>query len=116
MLQFDMTDDMQLESFYYPEATADAFWRVELLLRPSHSRTSLLVDLSMRQLSRAADGVAMLRKGALRETRGDLERVATYLRVQRPTFAQFEGVLRSRSLAPSDWSPYDRVRVVDVVP
>ena len=63
-----------------------------------------------------ADARSMLRKGALRETRGDLERVATYLRVQRPTFAQFEGVLRSRSLAPSDWSPYDRVRVVDVVP
>ena len=63
-----------------------------------------------------ADARSMLRKGALRETRGDLERVATYLSVQRPTFAQFEGVLRSRPLAPSDWSPYDRVRVVDAVP
>ena len=34
----------------------------------------------------------LLRKGALVSLRGDLEKVATYLRVQRPTFAQFEGL------------------------
>ena len=34
---------------------------------------------------------ALLRKGALEQTRTDLRKVAQYLRVQRPTFDQFEG-------------------------
>lgn len=39
-----------------------------------------------------ADARAMLRKGALEKTRTDLRQVASYLRVQRPTFDQFEGL------------------------
>ena len=39
-----------------------------------------------------ADARAMLRKGALEKTRTDLRLVASYLRVQRPTFDQFEGL------------------------
>lgn len=35
---------------------------------------------------------ALLRKGALEQTRTDLRKVAQYLRVQRPTFDQFEGL------------------------
>lgn len=49
-----------------------------------------------------ADARALLRKGALEKVRTDLRTVASYLRVQRPTFAQFEGLAVTGSLDAFD--------------
>ena len=49
-----------------------------------------------------ADARALLRKGSLEKVRTDLRTVASYLRVQRPTFAQFEGLAVTGSLDAFD--------------
>ena len=46
----------------------------------------------------------MLRKGALESVRGDLQKVGNYLRVQRPTFAEFEGLAVTGGLDAFDGS------------
>ena len=46
----------------------------------------------------------MLRKGSLESVRGDLQKVGNYLRVQRPTFAEFEGLAVTGGLDAFDGS------------
>ena len=69
------------------------------------------LNLALDELKRAqtlasvgeyADARALLRKGSLEKVRTDLRTVAQYLRVQRPTFAQFEGLAVTGSLDAFD--------------
>lgn len=51
-----------------------------------------------------ANARQLLRKGALEQVRGDLVKVGAYLRVQRPTFAEFEGLAVTGGLDAFDGS------------
>ena len=51
-----------------------------------------------------ANARQLLRKGALEQVRGDLVKVGSYLRVQRPTFAEFEGLAVTGGLDAFDGS------------
>ncbi len=51
-----------------------------------------------------ANARQLLRKGALEQVRGDLVKVGAYLRVQRPTFAEFEALAVTGGLDAFDGS------------
>ena len=50
-LRFDISDNMQLASFFYPALSEDAYWRIVLRIDPARSRTSMQLELRMHQLN-----------------------------------------------------------------
>jgi hypothetical protein len=56
----------------------------------------------------------LLRKGSLNSVRTDLQKVAVYLRVQRPTFSQFEALAVTGGLDAFDNSMRARLQGVEV--